>query len=448
MTGDPATLASLFPNPKLQALQTEQGTLYAQYAQLTTKFGPKYVPLAEMKKQLQLIDGAIGDSGQSIRDLLKQQYSAAMNTESMLQQQYNDQTKLAYSLNRNQAEYAELQAEVTSSRELYDTLERKLQQAAVDTQVNAVDTVVVDQARAPVFPIAPKKLIAVLGGLVIGLFSGLVVAFVFESSSGLVRTPEQVEKVTGYRSLATIPREHTKKIARIGDGSNADTISGLITMDNPLSQSAEAYRVLRNALVSSRGSGLETILFTSTLPGVDLTSVVANFAVSLAQTGASVLVVDADMRNPGLHKRFGAEDGIGLGDYLSGEAAVPAVKRPLKQLPNLSLLTSGERPALPSESLASDNFRSFTEKLDSSYDYIIVKSAPLLLVSDALPLASWADCTVLVAQYGATGSSELATARKLLNQSRARIAGVVLLGAPSSSGLYSGRIPNQPEYYA
>jgi succinoglycan biosynthesis transport protein ExoP len=448
ITGDPATLASLFPNPRLQALQTEQGTLYGQYAQLATKFGPKYAPLAEMKKQMQLIDGEIGNSVESIRDELKQQYNAAFKTQSMLQDQYNQQTKLAYALNRNQAEYAELQAEVTSSRELYETLEHKLQQAAVDTQVNAVDTVVVDHARSPVFPIAPKKVITVLSGLVIGLFSGLVVAFVFESSSGLVRTPEQVEKVTGYTSLATIPRERSKDVARIGNGSITDTTSGLITMDNPASQGAEAYRVLRNALLSSRGSGVKTILFTSTLSRVDLTSVVANFAVSLAQTGASVLVVDADLRNPGMHKRFGAEDGVGLGDYLSGESAVPAVKRPLKQLPNLSLLTSGERPALPSESLASDNLRSLPEKLDSSYDYIIVKSAPLLLVSDALPLANWADSTVLVAQYGETGTSELSAARKLLKQSRARIAGVVLLGAPASSGLYSGRIPNQREYYA
>lgn len=445
-TGDPATLASLFPNPKLQALQTEQGTLYAQYAQLSTKFGPKYAPLVEMKKQLQLIDSEIAGSVESVRNQLKQEYNASVNTQGMLQYQYDQQTKLAYALNRSQAEYSELQAEVRSSRELYDTLQRKLQQAAVDTQVNSVETVIVDNARAPVLPIAPKKTLIVLSGLVLGLFSGIAAAFIFESASGLVRTPEQIDRVTGLRTLATIPRDHLKRIGSMGNDVGAKG-SALVTFQNPLSQSAEAYRILRNSLLASRAGGLKTILFTSTLPGEGLTTVVANFAVSLAQTGARVLVVDADLRKPRLHERFGAEDSVGLGNYLTGNATALFTTQPLDQLRNLSLVTSGERPALPSESLASESFRSLPEKLETSYDYMIVKAAPLLMVSDGLPLASWADTTVIVAQYGVTDVRGLSTAQRLLAQSNARVAGVVLLGVPDAVGMYAGNTGSQ-EYYA
>ena len=448
MTGDPATLASLFPNPRLQALQTEQGNLYSQYAQLSTKFGPKYSPLVEMKQQLELIEGEIAGSVRSVRGQLQQEYEAALNTQMMLQEQYDEQTKLAYGLNRNQAEYAELQAEVTSSRELYDTLQRKLQQAAVDTQVNSVETAVVDSARAPILPVLPKKSLTIISGLILGLFAGIASSFIFESSSDLLRNPEQVERTIGYRTLAMIPVDTLKRKKGISDGEKTEAGSDLVTLENPLSQSAEAFRILRNSLLSSRSGKLKTILFTSTLPGEGLTTVVANFAVSLAQTGARVLVLDADLRKPRLHERFGAEDGVGLGNYLSGRAHIPFTKQPLTQLPNLSLVTSGERPALPSESLASENFRSLPQKLEASYDYIIIKSAPLLMVSDGLPLASWADCTVVVAQYGVTGMSALSTARRLLYQSNAKVAGLVILDVPPSVGLYAGHATGKRDYYA
>ena len=444
LTGDPATLAALFPNPKLQALQTEQGTLYSQYAQLSTKFGPKYLPLVEMKKQLQLIDSEIAGSAEAVRSQLKQEYSAAVNTQGMLQEQYNQQTKLAYALNRNQAEYAELQAEVTSSRELHDTLQRKLQQAAVDTQVNSIETVVVDKARAPIFPSEPKRGLMILSGLILGLFSGIAAAFAVESASGLVRTPEQVERAIGYRVLATVPQDTLKRKGALAKSDSAD----LVTFDNPLSQSAEAYRILRHSLLSSRPGGAKTILFTSALPGDGATTAVANFAVSLAQTGARVLVVDADLRKPGLHERFGAEDEVGLGNYLSGNTRVLVTKQPLENLGNLSLVTSGERPALPSESLASESFRNFPKKLEASYDYILIKSAPLLMVSDGIPLANWADCTVVVAQYGVTGLEALSIVKRLLSQSHARVAGVVLLGTPATVGLYARRDISREGYYA
>ena len=447
MTGDPATLASLFPNPKLQALQTEQGTLYAQYAQLSTRFGPKYLPLVEMKKQLALIDSEIAGSVESVRNQLKQEYSAAFNTQSMLQDQYNQQTELAYSLNRNQAQYAELQAEVTSSRELYETLQHKLQQAAVDTQVNSIDTVVVDNARAPILPVEPKKTLLTLSGLVLGLFSGIAAAFAFEAASGLVRTPEQIERTIGYRVLATVPRDGVQRKAALKNISKKDSHE-IVTLDNPLSQSAEAYRILRHSLLISRSGGLKTILFTCALPDDDLTTAVANFAVSLAQTGARVLVIDADLRKPGLHERFGAEDEVGLGNYLSGSTGVLFTKQPLANLQNLSLVTSGRRPALPSESLASENFRTLPQKLETSYDFILIKSAPLLMVSDGLSLANWADCTVVVTKYGVTSLEALSTVRRLLRQSNARVAGIVLLGTPPTLGLYaSGNIAREA-YYA
>ena len=215
MTGNAAALASLFPNPKLQSLQAEQGTLYAQYAQLSTRFGAKYSPLVEIKKQMQEIDAEIARDVDSVRNQLREEYASSLNTQNMLQREYDQQTTVAYAFNRHQAEYAVLQAEVTSRRELYDTLQRKVQQAGVDAQVNGVNTMLVDRARAPLRPIEPKKPLIVVGGLILGLFAGVLAAFVFETNFDGLQDIERIERVTGFPVLATIPPvKHPLRFAR------------------------------------------------------------------------------------------------------------------------------------------------------------------------------------------------------------------------------------------
>ena len=134
MAGDPAVLAAMFPNPDLSSLEAQQGTLYAEYAQMSAKFGVNYPPLIDLKTQIQKVDAEVTRQVSTVRNRLQQDYNAAVATEQMLQGQYNEQTEKAYALNRQQAEYAVLQAEGGSSRDLYDTLEYKLQQTQASMQ--------------------------------------------------------------------------------------------------------------------------------------------------------------------------------------------------------------------------------------------------------------------------------------------------------------------------
>src|ERR1700759_5344618 len=182
--GDPGALAALFPNPRLQSLQGEQGTLFNQYAQLSAKFGPKYGPMAELKKQMNAVNAEIAGDVQSVTNQLTQEYEASKRAQDMLQAQYDAQTQIAYGFNRSEAEYAALQSEVTSSRELYDTLRRKLQQASIDAEVSGVNTMSVESARVPSHPVEPKKMLVLVGGMIIGLFAGVASAFLVETTSG------------------------------------------------------------------------------------------------------------------------------------------------------------------------------------------------------------------------------------------------------------------------
>jgi polysaccharide biosynthesis transport protein len=450
MTGNAAALASLFPNPKLQSLQAEQGTLYAQYAQLSTRFGAKYSPLVEIKKQMQEIDAEIARDVDSVRNQLREEYAASLNTQNMLQREYDQQTAVAYAFNRHQAEYAVLQAEVTSKRELYDTLQRKVQQAGVDAQVNGVNTMLVDRARAPLHPIEPKKPLILAGGLILGLFAGVLAAFVFETTSDGLQDIERIERVTGYPVLATIPpvKLPLRSARRVISPGVVPVREAIVTLSSPLSQNAEAYRSLRNALLTLRGGSPKTILLTSAVPVNGLAEAAVNLAVSLTQGGSRVLLVDADLRQPILHEMFAVDNNIGLGNALLGDAIGNCHIQPLKEEKNFYLLTSGERPPLPAEQLGSARFRSLLLSWTGIYDHVVLRSAPLLAVSDALPLAGWADATVLVSKYKVTRMGELSKVQKMLGQTNARVAGLFINDVPSALGVYESHERYKKGYYA
>jgi succinoglycan biosynthesis transport protein ExoP len=444
--GDPGALASLFPNPRLQG---QQGILFTQYAQLSAKFGPKYGPLAELKKQMNAVKNEIADDVQSVTRQLTQEYNAANQVQNMLQAEYDEQTKIAYSLNRNQAEYAALQSEVTSSRELYDTLRRKLQQASIDAEVSGVNTMSVESARVPSHPIEPKKMLVLVSGMVIGLFAGISSAFLVETSSGKPRTMHQIEEQAGYDILATIPRELPDR--RLNSGSLTQGVSRgqpLITLREPRSRAAEAYRSLRNSiLLSTHKHAVRTLLITSALPGEGVDEATANYAVTLAKTGFRVLVIDADLRNPGLHSEFGVENDAGLSEHLLGEPLTDVYRQPLEQVKTLFLLTAGKKP-VPSESLASRSFRFALKKWENDFDFVILKSAPLLSGSDGLPIAIWVDAVLLVICYNSAQLPALNKVHDMLSRTDARVIGVLVNNAPRTAVPYGTEEPYKEASYA
>ena len=403
-TGDPAILASLLPDPKLQSLQQEEGSLYAQYIEQSTKFGLAYPPLMEVKQQLANVRSQIGQSVHLISARLDEDYDASHRAENMLRDQYQAETGKAYALNRVQADYAVLLAEATSSRDLFDTLQYKLQQASVDAGLNSVNTMIVDRARAPIDPVWPKKLLILVAALVLGAVVGVGAALLRESLSDQVQNLEQIELATGLISLANVPHLTPAPTALLETGKSGQTITGrnLVALNEPRSRGAEAFRALRNSiLLSSIDRPARSILLTSSLPGEGKSSTAANYAVILAQKGGRVLLVDADLRRPTLHRYFGVENTAGVGDAILGEPDAAEIVTPIAELANLDFLPAGGRVSLPSEALGSMKFYAMLKGVgEERYDTIIFDSAPVLSVSDTVPLATWSDAVVLVVRAG------------------------------------------------
>jgi succinoglycan biosynthesis transport protein ExoP len=436
-SGNPQLLQSLAPDPTLQALESQEAQLFATYAQLSSKFGPGYQPLRDLKDQRAKVAAQIDQEVKMVTGRLQQEYQASLSTESMLRAQYQNQTEVAYGLNRKVAEYALLRDEGESSRDLYDMLQYKLQQAGVDAGLGSINTTIVSRAQTPSRPAEPKKLLTIAIGFCLGLATGIGAAFMKETIDNNIQSVEQIESILNLPTLSVVPlftQQDTED--RFSPEGTAERAKNIVTLKNPLSHASESYRNLRNSiLLSSLDHPLKTLLFTSSLPGEGKSTSAINYAVVLAQKGVRVLLIDADLRRPSLARILHTTNLIGLSSWVLDETSMEPLT-PINEIPTLRFIPSGPKISSPSEVLGSIRFQNLIRQWETEYDYIILDSAPVLSVSDSVSIASWADAVLVVARYGVTPVDALKRTKNVLSRANARIHGIILNGAADSSEDY------------
>ncbi|CDF57718.1 CpsD/CapB family tyrosine-protein kinase [Thermobrachium celere] len=212
----------------------------------------------------------------------------------------------------------------------------------------------------------------------------------------------------------------------------------LVTIEKPKSPIAEAYRTLRtNIQFSSLDKKVKKIVITSSGPGEGKTTTALNLAVTLAQNGHKTLLLDCDMRKPSIHKRLRISNLNGLSNILVGEVSFEDAlnKGPVD---NLDVVTSGTRPPNPAELLSSQRMINFIQGLDEKYDYIVIDTPPVLMVTDAQVLSKYADGTLLVVASGEAEKDAVKRAKELLDKVDANILGVVLNKLDTSRKGYYG----------
>jgi capsular exopolysaccharide synthesis family protein len=212
----------------------------------------------------------------------------------------------------------------------------------------------------------------------------------------------------------------------------------LVTQSRPQSQMAESYRALRTSLLlTSLGAPPKVILVTSSLPQEGKTTTSINTAVVLAQKGVRVLLIDADLRRPSIHKTLGMGPRSGLSNVLTGSTSLQQAVTRSTVLPTLFVLPAGTPPPNPAELLASSNMKDVLAELREQYDHIVIDTPPTLSVTDAVVLSTRGDAVVLVIRSGQTTKQALRRARDLLMQVNARVSGVLLNAVDL----------NSPDYY-
>lgn len=291
---------------------------------------------------------------------------------------------------------------------------------------------IIQPAVAPEGPIAPRPLLtSLLAAVVVFLLvSGAV--FVFEYFDDAIRTPDEVEEAIGLPTLASIER--------MTGGNERPAIYRLATLLYPRSAAAEAYRGLRtNIEFAAVDRPITTLLVTSGVPGEGKTVTAANLAVVFAQAGRRVLLVDADLRKPGVHEIFAITDERGFTDLLrSDDTHLDDVIRPTDQK-NLHVLTAGPHPPNPAELLGSQRLRAVLPSLVEAHDIVVFDSPPLEVFTDAAVLSAFLDGTILVVESRRGRLAQIRAAREALSKASAHLMGVVLNGIPAKSPTEYGR---------
>jgi capsular exopolysaccharide synthesis family protein len=410
------TFPAILTNGFIQQLKGQLSDLQRQKAQLAEKFG-------EIHPQIIAVNSAIANA-QTKLDLeikkvvqsVKSEYDAAASQESSLTAALNQQKGEAQSMNRKAIDYGVLERDVESSKGIYTSLLQTAKETGVSGQLRTSNIRVVDAAETPRSPASPNKRLNLLAGILGGMFLSGGLAFFFEYVDSSIKNPDDIKAHLGLPSLGLLPKIDDKALAGMYP---------LLSRSVP-PNFAESFRAIRtNVLFSSTDGGSKSIVVTSTGPGEGKSVVASNLAVSLAQAGTRVLLVDADMRKPKAQDIFEVPQEPGLSNVLVGNAkASDAVRK--SGVPGLWLLPAGRIPPNPAELLGSPRLREFIASLGQHFDWIIVDTPPVMAVTDAALVAH--SVTGVLYVVGAEMTSRHAAARGLdqLENAQAKFIGAVL----------------------
>jgi capsular exopolysaccharide synthesis family protein len=347
---------------------------------------------------------------------VKNEYLAALAKENALTAALNAQKGDAMAMNRKEIDYSVLDRDVQSSRQLYDNLLQRAKETGVSTELKTSNIRVLDRAQTPLKPVSPQKPLNMLFALFGGGFLACGLVFFFEYLDSRIKTPDEIRAHLGLPYLGLLPALDSKHL------------SGkypLVSNGVPANFS-EAFRAIRtNVLFSSAQEGSRSIVVTSTGPGEGKSVVASNLAISLADAGQRVLLIDADMRKPKAHEIFTLSQEPGLSNLLVGNAlASESVRK--STVAGLWILTAGRVPPNPAELLGAQRCRHLIASLGDHFDWIIIDSPPVMAVTDAALVAHGASGVLFV--IGAEMTSRHAAKRAVdqLEQASGTFIGAVL----------------------
>lgn len=396
----------------IRELQASRAKLQAEYQEKLQVYEPGYPEMQQLKGQIDAITRQIQTEMGNIRASVRAEYTAASTQERLLQGKLDALRAQALDVDSRSIEYNILKREVDTNRQLYDGLLQRYKQVGVAGDVRADNVSIIDPARVPARPYKPNLSVNLAIGLLVGLLLGVLAAFLLEYMDETLKTPDDVEKKLRLPVLGVVPLLQRQSPEE--------------AFDEPRSAFSESYRSVRTALQFSTNQGIpRTLLITSALSGEGKTTSALSLARNVAQLGKRVLLVDADLRSPSVHKLLGCSQELGLSNLLSGSAGFEGVVQETGQ-PGLSVITSGPLPPNPAELLAGPPLAELLDRAMQDFDQVILDGPPVMGLADAPILAHAASATLLVVHAGKTGVASAQAALKRLRFARARIVGALL----------------------
>jgi capsular exopolysaccharide synthesis family protein len=400
-------------NPSVVQAQSNLATLKSERATLAQTYGPDAPKMKDVEARIDAATKLLVAERRRVIDSAKNDYQAARAQEISFASDL-DRAKLdSMDLDRKSGDYKILQRDYDANQELFKSLLEQQKNLTVVANSRANNVRIMDRAEVPGTPIAPNPrrdwLTAILAGLTIAL--GL--AFGIEYLDDTVKTPEDVTRRLRLPLLGLVPGVK---------GNRVPVLTETVPHDF-----GESFRSLRTSLVFTNGSeGARVIAVTSSQPLEGKTTTAANLALALALGGSRVLLIDADLRRPGLHKTMGLGNTAGLSHLLVGQARIREVIQRTSE-PNLYVITAGRTPPNPSELLASERMNLFLANLaQGPFDWVVIDTPPVLAVTDAVILVQKVAAVVFVIGSEMTRRAHAERALETLQNGRVRSIGVVL----------------------
>ncbi|MEJ2201224.1 MAG: polysaccharide biosynthesis tyrosine autokinase [Desulfuromonadaceae bacterium] len=370
----------------LQTIRSQILTAEQQIMEMSRKYGEKHPLMIKSRGDLTVLREKRIQEIARIVASIRNEFELSQSTERSLRSQLEKTKSEAQTLNEKYIQYGSLKREADTNRQLYDALMLKIKEQSIVGETQPVNLWIVERAMFPEAPAKPRKGVNLLLGLLVGVFGGIGLAFFIEYLDNTVKNPEELEQTLGVGVLGVVAR------------------TSLML--------ASAYQPPRKILVTSSG------------PGEGKTATSVNLALAFAQSDKRVLLIDADLRKPRVHKVFDLGNGKGLSTYLAGATEGDILQK--GPLATLSIISSGPIPPNPSELLSGDRMAKLLDTLETRYDLIICDSPPLLSVTDPLILSRLFDGAVVVTRSRQTTYEMAGRSLKALTDVNATILGLVL----------------------
>jgi succinoglycan biosynthesis transport protein ExoP len=426
--------------------ESKLSDLKQKRAQLLVEATEEAPEVKEIQQQITELDKHLKESRarntSTLLTNLETKFRQSQAREESLRKSFNQQKGETVTQNEAAINYRILEQEIQTNKGLLENLLSRSKENDVVLAGRPNNISIVDYAIVPEGPVGPARLRSVMLAFVLSLALGVGLALFLEYLDDSVHSTDDVERFLRLPALAVIPAMSGSAARRRllssattlqkrngNNGSNGGVNPELLLNVTGRSALAESYRQLRTSvLLSTAGRAPKTLLITSSLPGEGKTTTAVNTAISLAQTGAAVVIIDADMRRPRLRSIFDLSERQGLSSILSSEMKAEEMLAMIArdETTGLHVMTSGPIPPNPAELIGSDQMRKLISELSRTFTHIVIDSPPISSFTDGVLIATMVDGVLLVVHGGKSSRSVVRRSRQLLLDVGAKIFGVVL----------------------
>lgn len=434
-------------NPLIMKLRGDVIEQEGKVASLLKIYDLNYPSVIVERTRLKELTSRLNGEIKRTASTIEADYQAAGRTEKLLFEAQEAQKKNVGNLQTNLVKHHILKRDMHANEQIYQGLLARMKEASVASTMVASNSAVIASGEFPFTRDRPRRAFSLALASIIGLVGGVALAFVLEYFDNSIKSVEEMERICGLPTLGVVP---LIPLVRDDKTTTETENAGMEIISHPRSVVAEAIRQIRTSIMLSSSPGPPAALMvTSPNPSEGKSTMATNISISMAINGRKVVLVDADLRKPSLHRILNTDTQPGLSNFLAGDASASDIIR-VTDVPNLSFIPAGTIPPRPTELLNSKAFEDLLQDLHKDFQHIVIDTPPIIGFADGRVLSTHVEGVLLVFRHNYTTRESVLMAKQFLSQVNARIIGVVLnmsFTNRSGYGYYYGYSSYYSKYY-